>query len=159
MSHFRSIYPNLYDARWKIVRGTNIVPGSRFQAGRNSIFCKCSICTSWWSSKQPSIYNPEVKSPDIRSEVNNRSIIVFLVKPGKNCYGVSCVQASVVGYLDVTAKATRKLVRALWMSKGAWCKVYAVWFSRLVFVRTDVVRQMLSIEWIKGRRNWKIVCQ
>ena len=158
MSHFRSVYPKLYDARWKIVRGTNIVPGSR-KAGRNSTCLKCSICTSCWSSKQPSIYNPEVKSPDIRSEVNNRSIIIFLVKPGKNCNGISCVQASIVGYLDVTGRATRKLVRALWMSKGAWCKVYVIWFSRWIFVRTDVVCQMLSIEWIKGRRNWKIVCQ
>ena len=42
--------------------------------------------------------------------IKDRSLIVFAIHPGENCYRISCVQASVVGYLDVTGRATRELI-------------------------------------------------
>ena len=101
--------------------------------------------------------NPDVKSPSV---VKDRSLIIFSVHPRKYCYRISRVQASgCIGKLYVTGRATRELVRALWMPVRTWCKVNITWYSRWVFVGADITCPVSAIEWIQANRNWKIVCR
>ena len=100
--------------------------------------------------------DPKVKSPGV---VKNGTFMIFSVHPGKNCYRISRVQASVIEKLYVTSKATGELVRALWIPVRTWCEVNITWYSRWVFVGADITCPVSAIEWMQGNRNWKIVCK
>ena len=146
-----SVYPDLCDARWIIVSDTNVVP---------------DIWSNWWWARLdiPTLVisintTPYYPKPKSISPVDKHwPFIILSVHPQKNSYWIAYVQASVFGNLYVTRRDTRELVRTLWIPVRTWCQVYAAWDSRWVFVKTDVLCTVSTIEWIQGNRNREAIC-
>ena len=150
-----SIYPETHDAGWKIITDTYVLPWLWWKWRVDIV----AVLPIRWKSIEIShthVHDPDVKSPSSYPVIKDwTSVLIF--HPHEKCYGMPGVQTSVIGYLDVTGRASRETIRALCTPVRAWFKMYIAWYSRRIFVGADITCPVSAIEWVQGNRNWEVL--